>query len=142
MLYYLSIGLTVASNVLYHIFMKLTPSNVNPVLSLTITYATAMAGTLFIYPFYPQQGAFLANLKQLNWASFALGFAIVGLELGFLLAYRLGWQISLAGIVSSISVAILLLPLGVLLFKETLSFANIIGLLFCLVGLMLVNYKA
>lgn len=142
MFYYLTIVLTVISNVFYHIFLKLTPGNVNPIISLTATYATAMAATLLIYPFYPNQSAILANIKSLNWASYALGLAIVGLEIGFILAYRLGWQVSLAGIISNISVAILLIPVGLLLFRETLSLINIIGLIFCLVGLVLVNYRA
>lgn len=142
MFYYLTIVLTVFSNVFYHIFLKLTPSNVNPIISLSVTYAIAMIATLIIYPFYPNQSAILADLKSLNWASYALGLAIVGLEVGFILAYRFGWQISLAGIISNISVAVLLIPFGLFFFKETLSLTNIMGLIFCIVGLVLVNYKA
>lgn len=141
MFYYLTIGLTIISNVLYHLILKLTPANVNPVLSLAITYATAMMATLIIYPFYSNQQTLLDNVKSLNWASFALGLAIVGLELGFLLAYRLGWEISFAGIVSNIAVALILIPLGILFFQETVSAVNAVGLLFCLIGLLLVNYK-
>jgi len=141
MLYYATIALTVVSNVLYHIFLKLTPGNINPVISLTVTYAVALVATLLIYPFYPNQATVLTNLKALNWASYALGLAIVGLEVGFILAYRLGWQISMAGVISNILVAVFLIPIGLLAFKETLSLTNSIGLILCIVGLLLVNYK-
>jgi len=141
MFYYLPIILTVVSNVLYHCFLKLTPANVNPILSLTVTYATAMVLTLVIYPFFPNQSTIIGDFKALNWTSWALGFAIVGLEVGFILAYRWGWPISLAGVVSNIAVAMLLIPLGLLFFKETLNVINAIGFVVCLIGLVLVNYK-
>lgn len=141
MLYYATIALTVVSNVLYHVFLKMTPGHVNPVLSLAVTYGTAMAATLLLYPLFPTQSTLLENAKELNWASLALGLSIVGLEMGFLLAYRMGWQISLAGIVSNIAVALVLIPVGVVIFKETMSIINGIGLLLCLAGLILVNWQ-
>jgi uncharacterized membrane protein len=95
-----------------------------------------------LYPFYPNQSGIVANIKSLNWASYALGLAIVGLEAGFIIAYRMGWQISLAGIISNIAVAILLIPIGLFFFKETFSLTNIIGIILCIFGLVLVNYKA
>lgn len=141
MLYYLPIGLTVIANVLYHIFMKVTPTTVNPLLSLVATYLTAAAVTSVVYLFYPDKTALLAGLKELNWASYALGVAIVGLEVGFILAYRAGWNISLAGLISSTTVSLLLIPVGLLIFRESLTTVNIIGIVLCLLGLILVNYK-
>lgn len=142
MFYYLPIILTVISNVFYHIFLKSTPNSVNPIISLTATYATAMLATLIIYPFYPTHSSLVSNFKALNWASYALGLAIVGLECGFILAYRLGWPVNMAGVISNIAVSILLIPVGLLLFKETLSVTNVMGLIFCIVGLFLINYKS
>jgi len=40
----------------------------------------------------------------LNWTSFALAFAIAGVEIGFLLAYRAGWNISLGAIASNVAI--------------------------------------
>jgi uncharacterized membrane protein len=142
MLYYLAVGLTVVSNVLYHVFLKVTPANVNPFLSLVVTYLMAAGATALIYIAYPDKTALTDSLKQLNWASYALGLAIVGLEVGFFLAYRAGWNISLAGLVSSTTVSIILIPIGLLLFRETLTVVNILGVALCLIGLILVNYKA
>jgi multidrug transporter EmrE-like cation transporter len=62
------------------------------------------------------------------------------LELGFLLAYRAGWNISLAGLVSNTTVAMLLLPVGLVLFRERLSGINAVGVVVALLGLVLMNW--
>jgi uncharacterized membrane protein len=141
MLYYLPVGLTVVANVLYHVFLKVTPASVNPLLSLVVTYLTAAAATAAILAVGPERVSLAAGLRDLNWASYALGLAIVGLEVGFMLAYRAGWNISLAGLISSTTVSLLLVPVGLLFFREALSAVNALGIALCLVGLALVNYK-
>lgn len=138
---YWPLGLTVVANVLYHVFLKVTPASVNPVLSLVVTYLTAAAATAVIFVAGPDRVPLAAGLKELNWASYALGLAIVGLEVGFMLAYRAGWNISLAGLISSTTVALLLIPVGLLLFRESLTMVNALGVALCLAGLALVNYK-
>ncbi len=140
-LYYASMALTVLSNVLYHVFQKLTPGAVNPVLSLAATYGTAMILCLALLPFFPLRAGFVASLRGLTWPSFALALAITGLELGFLLAYRAGWNISLGPAVSNVLVAMVLLPVGLVLFREKLSVTNAIGVAACLIGLLLINQR-
>jgi uncharacterized membrane protein len=142
MLFYWPVVLTVVSNVCYHLFLKLTPANANPLLSLSVTYATAMAATLMIYPFYANSNGLRQDFGELNWTSYALGLAIVGLEVGFLLAYRLGWQISLAGMISNSAVALLLIPIGLFFFQDSLSSTNVLGVIFCFIGLLLINWKS
>lgn len=141
LLFYLSMGLTIISNALYHVFQKLTPTNVNPMLALAVTYLTAAAVCLLFFPFYPSSVGLIDSLRQLNWASFALAFAIIGLELGFLLAYRSGWNISLAAIVSNVAVGLVLVPIGLLFFKERVSLLNLIGIAVCIAGLVMVNQR-
>jgi hypothetical protein len=88
MLYYPAIALTILSSMLYHVLLKLTPKGAHPALSLLITYATAAAicgGALFFLPLKTSLGE---ALRQLNWASYGLALGLVGLEFGFLLAYR------------------------------------------------------
>ncbi len=140
-MYFAAIALTVVSNVLYHLFQKSTPGGVNPVLALAVTYALATAISLLLLPAFPLAGGLVASLRQVNWASFGLALAIVGLELGFLLAYRAGWNLSTGGLVSNVTVAIVLLPLGLLLFREQLQPRNYLGIALCLAGLALINWK-
>ena len=81
------------------------------------------------------------SLRELNWASFALAFAVVGLELGFSLAYRAGWNINLGSSVSSFALTLLLIPVGLLFFQEPRSAFNLLGVVVCVAGLLLVNLR-
>ncbi len=140
-LFYFSLGLAVVSSVFYHLIQKLTPANANPGLTLAITYLTAALLSLALFPFYPLKESLAASLRQLNWTSLALGVAIVGLEIGFLLAYRAGWNVSTAAVIANVAVAIILIPIGLLLFKDRVSLVNLAGVLVCIVGLVMVNSK-
>ena len=108
-------------------------------LSLIVTYITAALLSLIILPWCMKDTSLAAEVRKINWASFALGASIIGLELGFLLAYRVGWNISIGSLIANTAVSLLLIPIGILLFKETLSIPNIIGVLLCVSGLVLIN---
>lgn len=140
-LFYFSIALTIVANVAYHLLQKIIPGGVNPVLSLAATYLTAAAASLLLLPLFPARQSLLAELKQVNWTSFALGVSIIGLELGFLLAYRAGWKISLGALVSNATVSILLVPLGLLFFREKVTPVNVIGIGVAVAGLVMMNYR-
>jgi len=140
-MYAAAIAVTVASNVLYHIAQKLMPSAANPVLVLLVAYLAAAAICALLLPVFPLGTSLQLALRQLNWASLALALAIVGLELGFLLAYRAGWSITTAGLISNTAVGILLVPVGVAFFRERPTLTNAAGILICLIGLVLVNWK-
>lgn len=140
-LYYFAILLVVFSNTFYHICQKSTPSGMHPVLSLMVTYLTAAAFCLLLLPFFPLKDGIASSLKKMNWASIALGVSIVGLEMGFLLAYRSGSNISSTQFVTTILVALFLVPIGVLFYHEKLSLINIAGILMCIGGFLLMNKK-
>ena len=140
-LYYFAIGIVIVSNVLYHICQKSTPGSVNPVVALSVTYATALVCSVMLLPLFPLQDGILGSFKKLNWASVALGIAIVGIEFGFLLAYRAGWDISIAQFFATVMITLVLLPIGLLFYQEKLSLINIFGILLCIGGFVLINYK-
>lgn len=138
-LFYISITLAILSNALYHLFQKNISSQINPLLSLIVTYLAAIVISLLILPFYPQPASLSDCLKASIWPSVALGFAVVGLEIGFLLAYRAGWDISIAAVFSNVAVALFLVPLGLLLYKEQFTVVNFLGVLLCIGGLILIR---
>ena len=140
-MYYAAIAVTVGSNVLYHIAQKLMPPTVNPMLALLAAYLAAAAICVALLPAFPLGTGWTQALRQLTPASLALALAIVGLELGFLLAYRAGWRITTAGLISNTAVGILLVPVGVAVFRERPTLTNAVGILVCLVGLVLVNWR-
>ncbi|KPK94333.1 MAG: hypothetical protein AMJ88_04150 [Anaerolineae bacterium SM23_ 63] len=106
-----------------------------------VTYATSMLLSILLIPLFPVSTSFVEMIKKVNWVSIALGIAIVGVEVGYLLAYRAGWQISLGAIVSNVAVAVLLLPIGILLFREKLSTVNYVGIVLCVLGLVMTNWR-
>lgn len=137
--YYLPIALTIAANVFYHVCQKSMPQNMNPMLALTVTYLTAAALSAFLLIFNLKDNSLLVEIGKANWAIFALGLAIFGLELGFLLAYRVGWNISLGALVSNIMVSVLLIPVGVAIYKEAVTAQTGMGIILCIAGLILIN---
>ena len=70
-----------------------------------------------------------------------LGVVLVGLELGFLLAYRANWNLSYAALVANIIVALVFIPIGLLVFKEKVTLTNILGVFVCVAGLVMINLK-
>ena len=84
-------------------------------------------------------GVWLQADAHLNWAPFALGLSVVGLEVGFIYAYKVGWAVSTASIVQSAFLAVVLLFVGWLLYHEAIMPTKVVGLVICLVGLYLLN---
>lgn len=70
-----------------------------------------------------------------------MGFAVVGLELGYLLAYRMGWNVSLVSLISNTWVALLLIPIGIYVYKENMTLTAVSGVALCILGLVLITKK-
>ncbi len=132
------IVMIVAANTVYNISAKSTPVGINSFASLAVSYLVAMVCSLGMYFITSEQKNFVVELSKANWTTYALGVAIVGLEFGFLCAYRVGWKISMASLFASISLACVLLLVGVLLYKELLSLRQILGMAVCAIGLILI----
>jgi len=140
-LFYFSIILAICSSALYHFTAKSTPANVNFTVSLLVTYGVAFIVTLFTFFFFPAQQGVITELKKLNWASVGLAVAVVGIEFGFLLVYRAGWNLGIAAVLTNVVASLILLPVAILIFKDKISWINILGILICFVGLVLLNWK-
>ncbi|HUE99559.1 MAG TPA: hypothetical protein VMN99_09905 [Anaerolineales bacterium] len=140
-LYYFSITLAIASSALYHFVAKSTPANVNFTVSLLVTYAVAFVITLVGFIFFPATNGISAELKQLNWASIGLAIAVVGIEFGFLLTYRSGWNLGIAVVLVNVVASLILVPVAIWIFRDQISWVNILGILVCLAGLVMLNWK-
>ena len=53
--------------------------------------------------------------------------------------YRVGWNVSTGQVVSSIALAVVLVFVGYLFYKEAITVSKIAGILVCMVGLYLIN---
>ena len=134
-----SIVLVVAGNVLYHLGQRAVPRGVHPLAAVLAMYIVAAAGTLALWPLFGRGASLGRDLAASNWAVAACGLAIVGIELGFLVAYRAGWRISVASVTANIIVALSLLAVGALAFREPLTVQRVAGAGLALVGLWLLN---
>lgn len=138
-LLYPVIGLTVLSTVLYHLVQKSTPLEVNPMISLFVTYISAAVMCLILFPFFSKGVALSEQLHKVNWASFALGAAVLGIEVGFLYAYRVGGNISTTNLlVSALSVVVLLI-IGYFFYHDQITALKIAGIILCSAGIILIN---
>ena len=133
------IALAILSNVLYHICAKTTPEGVHPFASLTVTYLTGAVLSAVLYYVLAPQPNLVKECSRLNWAPFALGIVLVGLEGGWLYAYKAGWQVNTGFIVQSAFVSVLLLFVGYFLYHEALSWNKLLGTAICLLGLVFIN---
>jgi multidrug transporter EmrE-like cation transporter len=140
-LFYFSITLAICSSALYHFTAKSTPSNVNFTVSLLVTYAVAFVVVLLTFLFFPIKNGISFELKQLNWASIGLAIAVVGIEFGFLLTYRSGWNLGIAAVLTNVVASLILVPMAIFIFKDKISLVNILGIFVCLVGLIMLNWK-
>jgi uncharacterized membrane protein len=138
-MYVFSIVLIVISNVMYNISQKSTPHNVNPFTSLFVTYVVAALVTLVTSVFVKSKEGFFPSFGHLTWTSYLLGGAIVGLELGYLFAYRAGWKLSVVTLVANICLALILVCIGTLIFKEHFEWYKVIGFGLCIGGLLILN---
>ena len=140
-LFYFSITLAICSSALYHFVAKSTPADVNFSVSLLVTYAVAFGVVLLTLLFFPLPHGLAFELKQLNWASIGLAVAIVGIEFGFLLVYRSGWHLGIAAVLTNVVASLILVPVAIFLFKDKISWVNVLGIFVCLIGLVMLNWK-
>lgn len=140
-LFYFSITLAILSSALYHFSAKSVPVGINFSISLVITYLVALGIVLITTLFFPPQDGWAAEVGKLNWASILLAFGVVGIEFGFLLVYRSGWNLGIASILATVISSLILVPVAILVFKDRLNWVNVAGILVCLMGLFMLNWK-
>lgn len=135
------IALVILSNVMYQICAKKVPQDLNPFASLTVTYLVGAVASIVMYYTLNRQGNLIKEFGKLNWAPFVFGLVIVGLEVGWIYVYKAGWQVSVAPVVQSAFVAVILIFVGFMFYSEPLSWNKIVGIVICLIGMIIINLK-
>ena len=135
------IALVIISNVVYQICAKSVPKEMNPFASLTVTYVVGAIASAILFFILGKNGNLIKEYSKLNWAPFVLGIVIVGLETGWIYAYKAGWQVSTGFIVQSAVLAVMLLVVGYFLYHEAFTWNKVVGVVICLIGLVFINYK-
>jgi uncharacterized membrane protein YdcZ (DUF606 family) len=136
--FYFPVALAVGGMLFYHLSQKSIPKEINPFFAMIIAYAAGIVLLAICSLAYPSRKSFVDSVRESNWAVFVVGAAAACIEIGFLLAYRAGWKISLAAVATNVAVTAMLIPIGIFIYKDQLSLRNVLGLIFCVLGLVLV----
>ncbi len=139
MSYIWPIALIVLSNVVYQICAKSVPTDMDAMASMVVTYLVGAVCSAILFFAVNKDANLLQEYSKMNAAPALLGISVVGLEVGFIYAYKVGWPVSTASIVQSAFLALALLVVGALLYHEAVTMNKIIGVVVCLIGLYFLN---
>jgi drug/metabolite transporter (DMT)-like permease len=137
----LPISLIIASVLLYQIGQKALPIGMNHWHALIIYYLIALVVVFGFMIFERPEKTLLESAKSTNWAVIMVALSIVGIELGWILAFRAGANLNTTGIIVNAVVGVLVIPIGVWFFQEKFTWVNLIGILLSLFGLFLITRK-
>ncbi len=140
-MFYISASIAIIGAVGYQYFVKRVPISLNPVVSVMGIYAAVLAFGAILLFFFPVEGGLLKHIRQLNWLQLALAASVFMIELGFLLMYRHGWNLSMGNLVTGVVVNIALVGLGITLLGEKVNAINFIGIALSILGVALIGYR-
>src|SRR5262245_17916764 len=136
----MAVLIAAGGGVIYHVSDKSVPRGAAPTLVLLVAYLTAFSiSGLAHLSLRIEPGAF-RSLRLVHPAILGLGVGAAMIELGYLLAYRAAWPVSIAPVVVNSMVAMCLIPVGLMAFDEHVSVTRIVGIALCLTGVWLLRH--
>jgi drug/metabolite transporter (DMT)-like permease len=133
-----SIALVVVSTVIYQLGQRSIPSQANALVATFGAYVIAMVGAVALVPFLARDVSLASSWRTLNGGTILVGLGALGIEIGYLLAYRAGWVISSVSLTANSMVALALLLIGAVAFSEQITLPRAAGIVLCLAGLWLI----
>jgi drug/metabolite transporter (DMT)-like permease len=107
-------------------------------MGLFITYGVACLISALAF-FITSKNYFIEEVTKASISNVLLGLVVVGVEGGYILMYRGGWEISKGSITANMCIAIILLIFGLLVFKEGITIKKAMGAALCIMGIFLIN---
>lgn len=138
---YFPILIIIAGGLLYQLSQKSITKGLNAYFVIIVAYLAGILLCLLGNWLYPAEGSLPDTFKKSNWAVYGVGAGAVLVEIGFLIAYRQGWRISLTSMLVNMIISLILIPLGILIYKEKISGWNALGIAFYFMGLILISKK-
>lgn len=130
------IVLITVGNCFYNVCAKSTPLDADAYLSMAVSYLTGGIISFVIFCFTRPVSTFNLEILKLKWTAPLLGCSIVALEVGYIYAYRAGWKINTASLVTNIALAVMLLFIGWIFYGEAMTLRKSIGIGICSIGLI------
>ena len=137
MAFYYPVILMIIVNILYNVAAKSTPADIDSFASVFLSYSACFIASFVLFFATSKDKNYPRALKKCNWSAPAMGLALVLMEVAILLQYRAGWDVSIACLVLYVILAICLMIIGVLAFKERVRVSRIVGCFVCFGGLVL-----
>lgn len=142
-MYYTSMAIAILGLTVYQLVMKSAPAGVNPWWLLTAAYLIAAAVCLpagFVWKYTFSPGEIAPNTTHLLPAAL-IALAVILIEIGYLLVYRAGWNISVAPGVAQAFTLSSLLVVGLIFFDEKITILKLAGIVLAVGGVLLLTYK-
>jgi len=139
-LYYYPILFIVLSNVLYDISAKSFSKGINMQAGMASYYIVAAVVSLALFFLTSEDKNFGKELRKINWATFSLALGCTGADFGYILVFRAGWDISFGSLVCNILIALSLIFIGVIFYREIINKKHVAGILLCLIGFVLITH--
>jgi drug/metabolite transporter (DMT)-like permease len=124
-------------NFFYHIGQKVLPQSGNPMAILMVVYFVAFVLSGVMMPFFTGYEPTPWMSLAMNWQVWLVALGVILIEAGFLLAYRAGGSVQWSGVAVNGTAALLLIPGGMLFFKDQLSIEKVLGIIVTIIGLYL-----
>lgn len=140
-MYYVTALIAVIGMIGYQYFVKQVPETLNPMVSIIAMYAAVLIIGIVLMLIFPIAGGLKQHIGKLSWIQIALAISILMVELGFLLMYRYGWNLSSGGLITGAIVNVVLVGIGVALLGEKVTLINAIGIVLSILGVSLVSYR-
>jgi drug/metabolite transporter (DMT)-like permease len=135
------IVLVVAGGVLYHAAQKSVQRTASPLAVVIQAYGLGIVLCLMAGMIEAGGRWEWLSPRRIDWAVIGIGVGAVLIEIGFMLTYRAGWDLGVASVFGNIAIAVVLLPVGLLFFREPLTVRTVAGLLCCLAGMVLLSRR-
>ena len=140
--YYFPPILIVVGMIVYQVSQKSTDQTANPFIVVIMAYLIGILACIGGYFLIPKQdAALMPMMRTVIWSALGIGLGAAAIEIGFMLAYRAEWNLNILPLSVTVCGAVLLILIGMLTFRETLSTEKIIGILLCIGGLVLITIK-
>ena len=133
------IGMILVAHVVYQISAKSIPAAMDPFAAVFFNYVVAAIAAFVLWMVMGQDKSLAVQLGKMNWAPVTMALGITAVEVASVFMYKLGWNISIASTIGNIALAVVLIFVGALVYKEVITTDHLIGIGLCIIGLVVMN---
>jgi drug/metabolite transporter (DMT)-like permease len=131
------IGLIIAAQVGYQLAQRAMPANTNPFTVIALAYLLGIMACALLAPGVGKPIELSDAGLLRHWPIWGLAASVVGIELGYLLAYRASWPLSTTTGIGYTATMVLVALIGATFFSEGISIRRAAGLLLAIGGVWL-----